>query len=313
MTDFNQTLRTYFEGSRGHPQFETWLDYALSTNIRGGELVEKLRHWVPDFSGKRTLDVGSGYGGTAVAMALAGANATGVEIDTTLLGFSQVNAQDHPGLSVKLSVADAMDWSSLEALGTFDVITFDNVVEHVPVPQVAIAHLRRLVEKDGLIWLTAPNAFSFGQIRSECHYGQFGLSLLDPFDGSTYVNDALNNPAYEVSEYFTFDSYVAMFGRYGLHAKLLNPVDSATEEVANVRAQRNGIEDSLAKATIPVRLKKKVQMLLSDHLSRCDADLSYFDMLPDGPTRESFGHRLFREYCTELWYFALSPTPERVL
>lgn len=312
MSTFEQALRAHFESSRENPQYAVWLDYALSSNTRGSQLTEKLRHWVPSYEGLRTLDIGSGYGGTAISMAKAGAQAVGLEVDATLLRLSLANAAEAPQLDVKLVGADAMKWDTLAPLGRFDVITCDNVIEHVPVPQVALAHLRRLLQPGGVVWLTAPNAFSFGQIGRECHYGRFGLSLLDPVDGAAYMKEALGDPSYDVSSYFTYDGYLAMFERYGLSAKLLNPVRAATEEVAELRQQRDALRAAAERADLPAGLAPKVRRLLAEHLARCDVDLAYFDGLPEGLDREHFGHRLFREYCAELWYFVLSPDRARL-
>lgn len=309
---FEQALRGHFESSRGHPQHQVWLDYALTSNERGAQLVEKLRHWVPSYQGLRTLDIGSGYGGTAIAMARAGAQAVGLEVDPTLLRLSLANAAESPQLDVTLVGADAMAWDTLAPLGQFDVITCDNVIEHVPVPQVALAHLRRLLKPSGVAWVTAPNAFSFGQIKSECHYGRFGLSLLDPLDGSAYMQAALGNPSYDVSSYFTFDGYLALFDRYGLFPKLLNPVRGAADEVAEVRAQRDSLRAAAPTADVPADLRAKVDRAIADQLARCEADLAFFDGLPEGLGKEHFGHRLSREYCAELWYFVLSPEQARL-
>lgn len=312
MSTFEQALRQHFESSRTHPQYEVWLNYALTSNERGAQLTEKLRHWVPSYEGLRTLDVGSGYGGTALAMARAGAQAAGLEVDPVLLALSHANAADAPGLDVKLVAADAMKWQSLEPLGLFDVITCDNVIEHVPVPQVVIAHLRRLLKPGGVVWLTAPNAFSLGQIKSECHYGRFGLSLLDPQDGSAYMQDAMGDPKYDVSAYFSFDGYRALFARYGLEARLLNPIAGADEEVAEVRHKVDELKQAAVDADVPARFKEKVTRLLTEHFERCEADLAFYDVLPRGFVRESFGHRLSHEYCAELWYFVLSPDLARL-
>jgi 2-polyprenyl-3-methyl-5-hydroxy-6-metoxy-1,4-benzoquinol methylase len=312
MTAFERALRTHFIASREHPQYEVWLNYALHSNERGAELTDKLRHWVPSYDGLRTLDIGSGYGGTSIAMAQAGALAVGFEVNPTLLRLSHANAAGFPQLDVRLIEADAMKWNTLEPLGHFDVITCDNVIEHVPVPQVLLSHMRRLLTASGVAWLTAPNAFSFGQITKECHYGRFGLSLLDPIDGSMYMREALGDPSYDVSSYFTFDGYIALFERYGLLSKLLNPVRAASDEADEVRQQIGAIRVAAVTADVPPSLKGKVQRFLDEHLVRCEADLAFFDGLPAGLERELFGHRLYREYCTELWYFVLSPDAARL-
>jgi 2-polyprenyl-3-methyl-5-hydroxy-6-metoxy-1,4-benzoquinol methylase len=313
MGHFLSAIDAHFESSRHHPQYQVWKNYALATNERGSQVAQTLKTWVSTFAGLRTLDVGSGYGGTCIALAQAGAQAFGIEIDSNLLSLAEANKADHPGALVTMTRMDAMDWGSLRSLGTFDVITCDNVIEHVPNPQVLIAHLRRLLKSEGVLYLTAPNAFSFGQILSECHYGRPGLSLLDTVDGSAYLREALGTDHYDVSDYFTLDSYRAMFARYGFHHRLLNPVRAAEVEVSEVRSARESIASQLPIDQVPQVVRAKVERSLKRRLEACDADLRWFDAIAaTSVERAAFGHRLFQEYCCELWYFALSPTQSRI-
>ena len=312
MGGFESAVRKQFEGGEAHPQHEFWLNYALATNQRGEQLADKLSHWVPSYEGKRTLDIGSGYGGTCVSLAKRGATAFGIEYDPRLLALSHENAAQHPERSVTFIQADALNWKQLEGLGSFDLVTCDNVIEHVPVPPVAIAHIARLLARDGLGWVTAPNAFSFGQIRSECHYGQFGLSLLDSDDGDRYVGFALGQPQYGVSTSYSLDGYLGYFARYGLAAKLINGSMHHEDALEEVRRARDEFVAHRRRAVGPVELHAKIDRLIDEHLARCAADLAYCEALPEGVARAALCHRLLHEYVHELWYFVVSPTPERL-
>lgn len=293
-------------------QSDVWLDYILKTNERGAYVVSKVQELVASLRGRRLLDVGSGYGGVCVAAARAGAEAVGIEVNDDLRRLAALNLADSPGLTASFHDADVLDWTRLSTLGRFDVVTCDNVIEHVASPPVLLAHARRLLEPDGLLYLTAPNAFSFGQIAKECHCGQFGLSLLDPVDGYQWVLEALHLPAYGVSVYFRLAEYESLLARYGLHAKLLNSLAAADEVVERVRVARRGIADARAAATIPPSLRAKVDRLLEIQLACCDADVAFIEAMPPGPAREIFGHELQRVYLDELWYFVASPDPRRL-
>jgi 2-polyprenyl-3-methyl-5-hydroxy-6-metoxy-1,4-benzoquinol methylase len=311
--NFQAALKEHFEASREHPQYQVWLDYAASTNTRGAQLVKSLAPWAATFRGLRTLDVGSGYGGTCIAMAQAGAQAFGIEIDARLLSLAASNLKDHQGLDVQMTNLDAMNWPALSALGQFDVITCDNVIEHVPVPQVLVAHLRRLLKPSGVLYLTAPNAFSVGQIRSDCHYGRFGLSLLDPVDGATFVRDSIGQPSYDVSAYFGLDGYRAMFERFGLFNRLLNGVGSGEAEMVEVKNARETLGAMSWDDAVPASVRPKVGRLLTEYLQRWDADLRWFEAQPVGTVdREALAHRLYQDYLIELWYFVMSPTRSRI-
>jgi 2-polyprenyl-3-methyl-5-hydroxy-6-metoxy-1,4-benzoquinol methylase len=292
-------------------QSDVWLDYILTTNERGAYVVAKVQEFVPSLRGRRLLDVGSGYGGVCVAAARAGAEAVGIEVDDDLRRLAALNLADAPGLTASFHDVDVLDWTRLSPLGRFDVVTCDNVIEHVASPSVLLAHARRLLEPDGLLYLTAPNAFSLGQIAKECHYGQFGLSLLDPVDGDQWVQEALHLPAYGVSVYFRLAEYERLLARYGLHTKVLNP-DAAGDVVERVRLARRAIVDARAAAAIPPSLRAKVDRVLAIQLAGCDADVAFIEAMPPDPAREAFGHELQRVYLDELWYFVASPDPRRL-
>lgn len=309
---FRGALLKYFKDSEGHPQYDVWLNYALSTNERGRELVKGLARFVPSLKGLRLLDIGSGYGGTSIAAAQEGAQAVGIEMGEAQLRLSKANLADNPGLTVEIHRMDAMDWSKLETLGRFDVITCDNVIEHVPQPEILVAHIRRLLKPAGIAYVTAPNAFSLGQVTNDCHYGQFGLSLLDPADGLAYVKKSSAQDSYDVSRYFTLSGYRGLFEKYGMHLKLLNGVESPDVEVAQMLEQRDKLEQRRAQAQVPAAVAAKVKTLVADYLQRFDNDLAFLRQLPEGAEKQRFTHNAFREYGAELWYFVASPQAARI-
>jgi 2-polyprenyl-3-methyl-5-hydroxy-6-metoxy-1,4-benzoquinol methylase len=284
-------------------QNDALLHYALSTNERGAQVVAKVQEFTPSLLGLRFLDIGSGYGGVCAAAARAGAEAVGLEANASNRRLAELNVADAPELSVRFIDADVMDWRPLSTLGRFDVITCDNVIEHVASPPVLVAHARRLLEPNGLLYLTAPNVFSFGQITKEWH----GLSVLDPVDGTVWVRERLTLPSYGVSVYLR-----SLLARYGLHAKLLNPVGSADEEVERVRAARREAARTRAAAIVPASLRAKADHFLNLQLACCDADLAFFDAMAPGPARELFGHELALVYLMELWYVVASPSARRL-
>ncbi|MCX5744578.1 MAG: methyltransferase domain-containing protein [Proteobacteria bacterium] len=289
------------------PESKVWLDYALSTNERAAQVVQTLLKFVPSLEGLRLLDVGSGYGGVCIAAARAGATAQGIEIDQRLLELAHLNRSDSPDQGVEFHALSAMDWSALEPLGRFDIITCDNVIEHVPIPPVLITHLSRMLKPGGLLYLTAPNAFSFGQIAKECHFGQFGLSLLDPVDGQAFLSHQMPGKTYDVSQYYRLGAYQELLTTHGLVPKLLNSVAAADEEVANAERARDELVRKRAEAHIPASLKAKVDGLLDAHLACFEADVAYFRSLPNSLEREELGHWLASTYLTELWYFVARP------
>lgn len=299
MTRFEAAVRADFEASRGHPQFQAWLDYALSTNARGGALLDNLGRALPALEGARHLDVGCGYGGACVAAALRGADSTGLDLDARLLAFADANRRDHPGLPLRFVQGSVLDSSWLPSLGTFDFITCDNVIEHVESPHVLVAHLRRLLRPGGTLYVTIPNGHSTGQIRRDCHYGQFGVSLLDPLDGAAFMGAVFGNPAYDVSDFLPFETYRAMFERHGLAPTLLHAPDGARLEEMAADARR--LRHELDSAVVPPALRPKVARRLALHLARLEVDLHRARTLGgrDGAVLRA---ELVRDYWCELWH-----------
>ncbi|MEW6270266.1 MAG: hypothetical protein AB1689_13325, partial [Thermodesulfobacteriota bacterium] len=71
---FTEAILRWMEPNRGHTMYDVWLDYALSTNLRGAWVVDVLQQYQP-VRGRRALDVGCAYGGFSVAFAEAGGRA----------------------------------------------------------------------------------------------------------------------------------------------------------------------------------------------------------------------------------------------
>jgi cyclopropane fatty-acyl-phospholipid synthase-like methyltransferase len=116
---FHQAIVDYNERNKGHPQYELWLNYALSTNQRGQYVVDKLLSFTFSLKGKKLLDIGSGYGGTCIAAAQAGAHSTGIEIDSRLLELSDFNRQDHPNLATTFYQDRCIGLGAGENVGQF--------------------------------------------------------------------------------------------------------------------------------------------------------------------------------------------------
>jgi hypothetical protein len=68
---FTSAVIARMEPNRGHPMYDTWLDYALSSNLHGTSAVAHLSAH-KTVAGARALDVGCAYAGFSIAFAAAG-------------------------------------------------------------------------------------------------------------------------------------------------------------------------------------------------------------------------------------------------
>lgn len=296
------------------PQQQIWFDYALSANERGRTCVEQLRQFFPTLEGKRVLDIGAGYGGVCISAAQAGAICVGVENDAHTLAFARKNLEDFPGLPVTLLPRDIFTSMDQGELGRFDLIICDNVIEHVVFPERLILALASLLAPEGLAYVTVPNAFSANQVLSDCHYGLFGITLLDPYDGATYLRQKMAVPEYGVTDYFGWDYYQGKFEKYGFGISTLHPAPSLSEMSAALEDRLQQLEARLvplrADPDIPEGLRQKIEARIQQYVVIARADLAHAREIDDPRRRAEFEALLVRDYWTELWYVVLHrPAP----
>jgi 2-polyprenyl-3-methyl-5-hydroxy-6-metoxy-1,4-benzoquinol methylase len=305
---FYQAVLDYNERNKGHPQYELWLNYALSTNQRGQYTVDKLLRLSFSLKGKRLLDIGSGYGGTCIAAAQAGANSTGIEIDSKLLELADLNKQDNPHLPTTFYQMDVLDWDQVKTLGKFELITCDNVIEHVAVPEQLITNISLLLRKGGLAYITIPNAFSINQVRSDCHYGLFGISLLDPWDAAVYLEHALGESSYDVSVYYHLEQYIGFFEKYDLEPLLINALPTGKDSVAGLQAQVDKLKKDfsaiLGTGQVPESIVPKLKKVFTLYICQIESGIFYYEKLSKGRAKKRFARQLEREFIEEVWYVA---------
>ncbi len=100
--------------------------------------------------GGSVVDLGCASGSTSLALAHAGFNVTGVELNPAFLDY----ARHREDIAVSWVCADLMQFQS-ERL--FDAAVMGELVEHSGVPERLIAAAMRLVRPGGLLVLTTPN------------------------------------------------------------------------------------------------------------------------------------------------------------
>lgn len=303
---FRNAIEASFASLMDHSQYEIWRNYALSTNERGQQVITKLKEFSPSLVGKRHLDIGCGYGGTCIAAALSGATSIGIEYDPRIFEFAIQNKKDFPDANVDFYQLDIMDWQQVQSLDKFDLITCDNVIEHVAMPERLIYHLRMLLDDKGFAYITIPNAFSIGQVRKDCHYGLWGISLLDRWDAALYVKHAIMQPSYDVSSYYSYDQYRNLFQKYGLQDWLINTLELDETTIQRIKVDGDSLESefqqTLASGKIPVEIVQKLSEMVHGYSELLATSITYYEKLPSGSEKRSLGIRLLRDYREELWY-----------
>lgn len=217
---FFDALTRHFAWCADDPYVAMHFAFAISANTRGKAVVELLAKHT-SIHGKRALDVGCAYGGFLVALFQAGADVSGIEIEPNLIELCYENLRD-VGISPVVVQGDATRPETCEPLeGPFDILTCNDVIEHVLDPDALIANVSRVMAPGGIAYFEIPNFEAVTAVLSDGHYQLFGITLLDRSQALTYFEAVKPGVPYGVSYYFTLSQYLEMFQGKGLIVEIL--------------------------------------------------------------------------------------------
>jgi SAM-dependent methyltransferase len=117
------------------------------------------------------LDVGCGYGHTAIALARSCRRVVGLEPSPRLARYGQALARQQALANVEIREQSVDD---LAEAGAYDLVVLDNVLEHLPDQARALALVSRALKPGGVLYILVPNKLW----PIEHHYGLPGLGYL---------------------------------------------------------------------------------------------------------------------------------------
>ncbi|MFM8151848.1 MAG: bifunctional 2-polyprenyl-6-hydroxyphenol methylase/3-demethylubiquinol 3-O-methyltransferase UbiG [Polynucleobacter victoriensis] len=128
--------------------------------------------WIQEYvsiAGKKVLDVGCGGGILAESMAVAGAQAKGIDLSEKALKVADLHSLES-GVKVEYEYISAENLAQKEA-GQYDVVTCMEMLEHVPDPLSIIKSCAALVKPGGKVFFSTlnrnPKSYLFAIIGAE--------------------------------------------------------------------------------------------------------------------------------------------------
>lgn len=204
------------------PLTAMYVRYALTTTERGRTFLR----FVSEYAGKprRFLDVGCAYGGFLRAFREAGAEVVGVEKLAALSRLAEDNIHDVGG---KVVEADILT-TPAEALGHFDLIACNDVIEHVAAPELLVRQVASLLSSEGRAYFEIPNPEAIAFVTRDGHFQQFGITLLPRDLAAQAVQQAIGKSYDDMGTMHEEATYREWFQRAGLEPAV---------DVAQVHAQ----------------------------------------------------------------------------
>jgi len=198
-----------------HKMYNVWKHYALDA-IKRGFVVKKILSRFIDFSLGKILDVGCGEGGITIAFAkCTETDVCSVDIDRKRVYRSKVRAHEEGCVHVNFVIADGL-WLPFRD-GVFNVVICNDLIEHVPKPNLLIKETYRVLEVGGIIYLSTPNKVSPLQIIRDGHYGLFALTLMPEKVAKWYVTKLRKIAiSYDVYTLFTYWSLKKLLKTFNL-------------------------------------------------------------------------------------------------
>jgi SAM-dependent methyltransferase len=127
--------------------------------------AEYVRSW------HRVLDVGCGDGYGTYYLCPRAQEAVGIDISHDAITLARKKYRN-PNLDFRVLESD--DWPFSE--GTFDILVFFEVFEHVAQPQELLREARRVLKDDGLILISTPNRDVYGEnLPDPYHVKEYSL------------------------------------------------------------------------------------------------------------------------------------------
>jgi 2-polyprenyl-3-methyl-5-hydroxy-6-metoxy-1,4-benzoquinol methylase len=275
--------------------------FAMSTVTRGHTMLSLLEGHSCIRKKDRYLDVGTGYGGFLRAAKEVGfEEVVGVEPQMYLVNLARAITSDLQGAQILQEDFLRGDFSSLPG---FDLITCNDVIEHVDDPQLAIHKMCELANEKACICFEVPNKDAIPFVKADGHFLIFGITQL-PRDQAAeyyaaYTGAEKSVYFFEMGEMYESDWYLKQLKEGGSSAFIAD-----THSIGEIEDVPNLMEDlrhayaawqAETKPKLDLALAQRITYSVDTYIQNLDRD---FSNLTDDPSRIRFKNQYLRTFWT---------------
>jgi len=275
--------------------------YAMSTVIRGRSTLSLLESLSSIRQRNRYLDVGTGYGGfLRAAKEMGFKEVIGIELQPDLVELAKANIHDLQGAQVLTGDFLKGDFSTLKG---FDLITCNDVIEHVDDPELAIQKMSKLRNEDGCISFEVPNKDAIPFVKADGHFLIFGITQLSKNDAaeyhSAYTGVDKSYYIFEMGEMYELGWYFEKLSESGLSAFIADTHSIGDiENVPDLMADLMAAFEEWREVTKP-GLNKTVAELVTFSIEKYMKNLEFdFNNLSDDASKIQFKNKYLRSFWT---------------
>jgi 2-polyprenyl-3-methyl-5-hydroxy-6-metoxy-1,4-benzoquinol methylase len=178
-------------------------NFNLLGTVRGNEIADFLER-KKEIKGSSLLDLGCATGGPSIALKTRGAEVTALDVDPILIELTSIRAHEE-GQDIGIIRGDGFHLPFHDE--TFDIVVMADVYEHVKNPEQMLFEIQRVLRKNGILYISAPNRFSRNNIKREPHYGLPGIILMPRRIASWWVTRIKKTSStyelYKIPHYFS--------------------------------------------------------------------------------------------------------------
>jgi len=210
--------------------FDEWKNKRIWQENYQQHTIGFLEEIIPDLRDKKILDLGCGMGGLLIAFKKEGFNAIGLDSNLDYCEIARLRGKRY-NLNVEIINSEAEDMPIQSA--SFDLIVCKDTIEHVQNPMQVLNECKRILKKNGQIFINATNRFSY----IDPHYHLRFLNWL-PRTMGNFIAEKISKKDVKIFKdnqklcdmhYFTIRSFEAMIKKVGF----LNFLNLTKKEVEN--------------------------------------------------------------------------------